>query len=88
MERLEDERSGAKQRESGHKSPGRRGKLKKVTARDGTVSRVSLEKVIKLVSEIRRQNKRRMFNDVCTQVAKKVGYKRAQSVTDKVRHLQ
>lgn len=84
-----DADSGAKLRESGHKSPGRRGKWKKVkTAPDGTISRVSLEKVIELVSEKHRKNKGLTFTDVCGKVAEKVGYETAQSVMDKVRHLQ
>ncbi len=88
VERLDNEASGAKQRESGHNSPGPRGKYKKVTALDGTVSRVSPKKVVALVQEMQNRHKDRTWNDVCTEVAKKVGYKSVESVRRRVRNLK
>ncbi len=77
VERLKDEESGARQRAAGHMSPGRRGQY-----------RVSPKVLEAKVQQIHLDHPDWTWNDVCTRVAKKVGYKSVEPVRRATRHLK
>ena len=77
LERLEDERSGARQRAAGHKSPGRRGKYK-----------VPPEVLCNAVEDLHKQHDHLTWNDVCSTVARRYGYKSTESVRKVARKLK